>query len=92
MASLSEFVIAACELVEAQAYEIKGAFFKSGVKLILYFVCACLVVLGFVFLSLGIYTALKSIFSQTVALFVVSVVVFLFAFVLFLVAKWKSQI
>ncbi|WP_297573226.1 hypothetical protein [uncultured Campylobacter sp.] len=90
MATISEFIISACELVEAQADEIRVSFQKSLGAIIWSGLVALLCFVGFVFLIVAIFFLAKKFLGLIAALFLSSFAAFLSALLVFLIVKIRG--
>ena len=90
--TLSEFVISAVELVEAQANDIRTSFVKSAASIITLVVVAAIAIAGFIFLLLGINMAFELwVKNKMGAYFLTSGSAFILAFIVYKVSLWKTR-
>lgn len=89
--SISEFLISAVELVEAQADDIKASFVKSAGSIIALCVVAIIAVVGFIFLLLGLNLAFQMWVGKLGAYFLTSGAAFLLSFIIYMVYLWKTK-
>ncbi|ASM36128.1 hypothetical protein [Campylobacter sputorum] len=91
MASISEFIISFCELVEAQTDEIRYSFEKSAKNIIVYVFLALLSLIGFIFLIIGIDLLLQPFVGMVYSKFITAIISFAFTFILYKVLICKHK-
>lgn len=89
--SISEFIISAVELVEAQADDIIKSFEKSAIGVLSIGVVAAITIVGFIFLLLGINMLFELWVGKPGAYFLTSLVSFIIAFAVYGVVSWKAK-
>lgn len=89
--SISEYLIALLELVEAEGRELKRQTLKVGFSLGLILLAFGLIFTAFGFLIWGAFIFLNTQMSQQFAAFTLGGIIFLLSFAILGIAKWKSS-
>lgn len=89
--SISEYIISVVELVEAQANDIRKSFEKSAGRILSLSIVVSMMILGLIFLILGLYALFKIWVGEVGAYFLTSLVSFLISFIIYGIFIWKTR-
>lgn len=89
--TISEFIISAVELIEAQVDEIRYSMHKSAEGLIFLLISALLIFTAVVFGLIGVRLLLVPVVGEVFSYFIVSVGTILVALFFMKVASWKVK-
>lgn len=91
MASVSEFIISFCELIEAQTDEIRYSFEQGAKNIIVYVFLALVSFIGFIFLIIGIDLLLQTYVGEIYSKFIAAGAAFILTFILYKVLICKRK-
>ncbi|MDA3908558.1 MAG: hypothetical protein PF437_05675 [Sulfurimonas sp.] len=89
--TISEFIIAVIELIEAQIKEVESSFVSSAKGLMIKLFSLSLLVMASIFFFLGIKAWIESYLGSVFAYFITALIVFILALMVSKVASWKIE-